>query len=181
MTEKVDWDNLPTAIDTWIRSTKNLSKGLYGCPRCEATGRIQVGHADPGPNPTVNCGMCNGTRVIKRCGKCQENPVPSDSVLGLCNECEEHLMKDILELEKRVGIVCSFPEEKGICAHSEFQKCNSKGKLVCDPDSCEYANIPLTVYPEECIVRQTNGEEYCETCVDKEICPWKKQNVVEQK
>ena len=173
MTEEIDWNDLQSTIKVWVETTERLPEGLYACPRCEGTGKIQVGHADPGPNPTVKCGMCMGTKKIKRCGKCQKNPVPSDDVSGLCDECERKAMQHVLDLEKRTEIVCTFPKESGICAHSEFQECNSNGKLVCDLNGCEYATLPLTVYPEECIVRQTNGEEYCETCVDKEICPWK--------
>ena len=158
MTETIDWDNLPTTTKVWVETTERLPEGVYACPRCEGTGRIEVGHADPGPNPSVKCGMCNGVRVIKRCEKCRGNPVPTNSVLGLCKDCEEQLMKDTVELEKRVEIICDFPEEKGICAHSEFQRCNSKGNLVCDPDSCEYANPPPAP-KSEYLCCKTYGEQ----------------------
>ena len=158
MTEEIDWDNLPTAIDTWVISTKNLPEGIYACPRCEGTGRVQVGHADPGPNPTVKCGMCNGARAIKKCKECQTNPIPANDVPGLCDECEKKAMQHVLDLERRTEIVCTFPKESGICAHSEFQECNSKGKLVCDLNGCEYASLPLTSVKSEYLCCTTESE-----------------------
>ena len=158
MAEEIDWENLPTAIDTWVISTKNLPEGIYACPRCGGTGRVQVGHADPGPNPTVKCGMCNGARAIKKCKECRDNPIPANNVLGLCNECENKAMQHILDLEKRTEIVCTFPKESGICAHSEFQECNSDGKLVCDLNGCEYASLPLTSVKSEYLCCTTESE-----------------------
>lgn len=145
MKKKIDWDNLPTLISVWVETIKKLPDGLYACPRCEGTGRVEVGHADPGPNPTVRCGMCNGTRAIKKCKECRTNPIPANSTLGLCDECEKKAMQHILNLEKRVEIVCTFPQWSEMCGHPEFQECNSKGKLVCDLKGCEYANFPKNV------------------------------------
>ena len=144
MAEKIDWDNLPTTIKVWVETTERLPEGIYACQRCEGTSRVQVGHADPGPNPTVKCGMCFGTRRIKRCGECRENPVPSNSVLGLCKECEDRLMQHVLDLEKRTEIICTFPQWTKMCEHPEFQDSNSDGKLVCNLNGCEYATLPST-------------------------------------
>ena len=156
MTEEIDWDDLQSTIKVWIETTERLPEGVYACPRCEGTGRVQVGHADPGPNPTVKCGMCNGARAIKKCKECRDNPIPANNVLGLCNECENKAMQHILDLEKRTEIVCTFPKESGICAHSEFQECNSDGKLVCDLNGCEYASLPLTSVKSEYLCCTTN-------------------------
>jgi len=178
MNEKVDWDSLPTTIEVWVRDTKQLQEGDYACPRCEGTGRVQLGHADPGPNPTVRCGMCGGTQVIRKCKECHTNPIPLNNISNLCNECEDKALQHILDLEKRPEIVCSFPQSEGICGHSELQECNSIGNLVCDINKCEYASSPLTAFIEECIVKKIKGEEYCKTCVDRENCPW---NNIEEK
>ncbi|MCK5012553.1 MAG: hypothetical protein KAS66_01935 [Candidatus Omnitrophica bacterium] len=159
MTEKIDWDNLPTTIKVWEENTKQLIPGLYACPRCEGTGRVQVGHADPGPNPTVKCGMCMCTKMIKKCGECQENPVPSNSILGLCKECEDNLMQHILDLEKHIEIVCTFQEESETCGHPELQESNSNGKLVCDIKGCEYATLPPTSDEKENINMETKTED----------------------
>lgn len=158
MSEKIDWDNLPTAIDTWKVTTKNLPEGLYGCPRCEGTGRVQVGHADPGPNPTVKCGMCNGVRAIKKCKECQVNPVPANSIMELCDECEGKKMQHILDLEKRPEIVCNFPQWITSCPHPVAQETNSDGNLVCDIDVCEYAIKKSTERGDESMEHESKTE-----------------------
>lgn len=143
MTKKVNWKYLPTTISVWVETIEELPEGVYACPQCKGTGRIQVGHADPGSNPTVKCDMCSGTQKIKKCVECGTNPVPSNDNSGLCKDCEIDRIDHVLELEKRPEIICKFPNEEGICANYVVQECNSDGKLVCDPKECEYAIIQL--------------------------------------
>ena len=176
MSEKIDWDALLRTIEVTVCKTvtEKLPEGLYACPRCEGTGRIQVGHADPGPNPTIRCGMCNGTQKIKKCKVCRENPVALNDKYGMCNECSTKGMEHIIELEKRPEVICDFPQWITQCPHPGLQEFNSDRELVCDLELCEYSQRKLSVYPSECIVRKTNGDAYCLECVDREICPMDK-------
>lgn len=175
MTEKIYWDSLQKSIEVWVKTIQALPDDLYACPRCEGTGRIQVGHADPGPNPTIKCGMCNGSQMIKKCNICQENPVPSNDRACMCHECNEKYLNRVLEFEKRPEIVCNFPQLAVKCPTPDLRETNSNGNLVCDLELCDFAQRKYGVYPEECIVRMTNGDDYCiNECVDREICPMNK-------
>ena len=176
MTENIDWDSLKKSIKVWVKTNQALPDDLYACPRCEGTGRIQVGHADPGPNPTIKCGMCNGTQMIKRCFTCRENPISSSSRSGVCDECETKRLEHLVEIEKRPEVICIFPKGRTQCPSPEHQEFNSDGNLVCDLELCEYSCRKRGVYPAECIVKMTYGEEYCKTCVDREQCPWKEDS-----
>ena len=104
MTEKIDWESLLKTINVWVETAQALPDDLYACPHCEGTGRIQVGHADPGPNPTIKCGMCNGTQIIKKCHTCQINPIPSDSRSCMCNKCETERLEHLMNIEKHTEI-----------------------------------------------------------------------------
>jgi len=80
-----------------------------------------------------------------------------------------------MEIEKRPEVICISPTERGQSPNPEHQEINSDGNLVCDLELCEYACRKYGVYPAECIVKITNGDEYCKTCVDREQCPWKEE------
>jgi len=175
MFAEINWDLLETTIQVCVPTTETLPEGIYACPRCEATGRIEIGCRDPGPNKTLRCGMCNGTRKIKKCKMCQEKPVPFNDNLGICEICSKKYMDHILELEKRPEIICNYPDSAAQCPTRTLQEHNSNGHLVCDLDSCNHAQRMYSVYPSECIVRKTNGDDYCiYECVDREFCPMNK-------
>jgi len=141
MSEKVDWNSLSTTLKSYTTITKKLPAGLYACPRCEGSGRIPLGTRHVGPHPTIMCGMCQGTRIIKRCKICKENPIPHNIPSGMCYECTKARMKHLIELEYRPEIICNFPQWTMNCPNPELQEQNSKGNLVCSLDDCEYSQL----------------------------------------
>lgn len=169
MTEIIDWGSLERTIERHTTFTEKLPEGLYACPRCGATGRILLGSRPTGPHPTAMCGMCRGTRIIKRCKDCKENPIPHNDSVGLCNECAHKRMDHLLELDKRPEIICNFPQWTMNCPNPELQEQNCKKALVCGLESCQYSHPPAPLSPEKCEVIKTNPN-YCKVCIHKDFC-----------
>ena len=171
MTEKIYWDNLPTTIRVWVETTETLPEGVYACQRCKGTGTIQVGHADPGPNPAVKCGMCNGTQRIKKCKVCKENPVAVNERFRVCSSCSKKYMDHLSELEKRPEVICEFHNGAKECSTPELQEQNSNGHLVCDLESCQYAHRMYSKIASECSIRDKKGDDFCiRECLIREDC-----------
>lgn len=163
MPEKIDWNLLEKEIKCYTVITKKLPEGLYACPRCEASGRIPLGNRD------MMCGMCRGSRIIKRCKSCKENPIPYSDQWGLCDVCQQKRMKEIIELEKRPKIVCNFPQWTTNCPNTTLQEKNSKGELVCGLDLCPYSHPPVPLSPDTCDVKKIIPD-YCGFCIHKKHC-----------
>ena len=97
--EQIKWDKLEThrtvenTVTTYIE--KVLPEGVYVCPHCYGTGKAVIGHSFRDGDIYTICGMCKGTCEIRKCPKCNINPVPNLVTQQYCVDCHQKYMETI--------------------------------------------------------------------------------------
>ena len=96
--ENIEWNKLEkTRVERVVSTTfieKILPEGVYKCPHCDE-GKVMTIHRFSPPHKYGICKMCKGTGEIRKCPKCNINPVPNLVAQQDCVDCHQKYMETI--------------------------------------------------------------------------------------